>query len=196
MKNEIQSVMMVPKLGLQSPLKFNYAIDNELSKVSSLVNPWNDINRTPGRIELFVKSKDEMKSAYAQIYSNGQVAYQEPTYLNDKTLYYARPLQFLKRCIDAAESVYPIFGYYGEIEVWLNICGLQDVRLEFPIHFHIRGSKNNCQTAMINIQKTIDLRDPDALFAIFKSILEEYCRWFNIAFDDETLSILVTETFP
>ena len=195
-ENEFQSVVLVPKLGLHSRMTFTNTLDNELRKASEVVHYWSDIKRAPYKIELFDKTRDGMKLAFAQITSNGQVTYQEPTHLKETALYYSRPLEFLKRCIEAAEKVYPIFGYHGELEVGLSICGVNNVKLEFPVNFLLRGHGNICEIPMIYIQRTLDLRELDTLPEIFKDILNEYCRWFNISFDDETLAMLIAELYP
>ncbi len=195
-ENEFQSVVLVPKLGLQSRLTFTNTLDSELRKASEMVHYWSDIKRAPYKIELFDKTSDGVKLAFAQITSNGQVTYQEPTYLKENALYYSYPLQFLKRCIEAAEKVYPIFGYHGELEVGLSICGVMNVKLDFPDNFLLRGHGNISETAMIYIQRTFDLREPNKLPEIFKSILNEYCRWFDISFTDEMLAMLIPEAFP
>ena len=195
-ENEYQSVVLAPKLGLQSRLTFTNTLDNELRKASEVVHPWNDIKRAPHKIELFDKTRDGTKLAFAQISSDGRVIYQEPTHLNEKVLYYSRPLKFLKRCIEAAEKVYPIFGYHGEIEVGLSICGVKNVTLEFPPRILLRGGGNISETPMIYIQRTIDLRELDMLHEIFKSIFNEYCRWFDLSWDDDSITMLISELFP
>ncbi len=191
-ENEFQSVVLVPKLGLQSRLTFTNTLDNELRKASDVVHPWTDIKRTPHKIEFFHKTRDGKILAYALIFSDGRVIYQEPIHLNEKALYYSRPLQFLKRCIEAAEKVYPIFGYHGELEVGLTICGVINVKLEFPRHILLRGRGNISETPMIYIQRTIDLRELDRLHEIFKSIFNEYCRCFNLSLDDNMITSLIS----
>ena len=195
-ENEYQSVIIAPKLGLQSRLTFTNTLDNELRKASDGVYLWSDIKRTPHKIELFEKAKDGTKYAFAQLFSDGRVTYQEPTHLNEKALYYSRPLLFLKRCIEAAEKIYPIFGYHGELEVGLTICGVMNVKLEFPRHILLRGRGNISETPMIYIQRTIDLRELDLLHEIFKSVFNEYCRWFNLSWDDSFITMLISELFP
>jgi len=106
------------------------------------------------------------------------------------------PCARVKRCIEAAEKVYPIYGYYGELEVGLTICGVMKVKLEFPSHILLRGRGNISETAMIYIQRTIDLRELDMLHEIFKSIFNEYCRWFNLSWDDDVIMSFISESFP
>jgi hypothetical protein len=195
-ENDFQSVVLAPKLGLQSRLTFNNTLDNDLRKASDVVHHWNDIKRAPHKIEFFSKTRDGMKLAYAQIFSDGRVTYQEPTNLKEKALYYSRPLQFLKRCIEAAEKVYPIFGYHGEIEVGLSINGVNNVKLEFPSRILVREGGNICEIPMIYIQRTIDLRELDMLHEIFKSIFNEYCRWFDLSWDDDTITSFISELYP
>lgn len=195
-ENEFQSIVLVPKLGLQSPLTFTNTLDNELRNASEVVHYWSDIKRAPYKIELFNKTRDGMKLAFAQITSNGQITYQEPTHLNENALYYSYPLQFLKRCIEAAEKVYPIFGYHGELEVGLSINGMKNVKLEFPVFYLLRGGSNISEIPMIYIQRTIDLREPDKLPEIFKSVFNEYCRWFDLSLDENLITSLLSDLNP
>jgi len=195
-ENEFQSVVIAPKLGLQSRLTFTNTLDNELRKASDVVHPWNDIKRAPHKIVLFDKTRDGTKLAFAQIFSDGRVIYQEPTHLNEKFLYYSHPLKFLKRCIEAAEKVYPIFGYHGELEVGLSISGVMNVKLEFNKRILIRGGSNICEIPMIYIQRTIDLRELEKLPELFKSIFNEYCRFFDLSWDDDSITILLSELYP
>jgi len=71
---------------------------------------------------------------------------------------------------------------------------VMNVKLEFPGHILLRGRDNISETAMIYIQRTIDLRELDMLHEIFKSIFNEYCRWFNLSWDDNIITSLISET--
>ena len=192
---EFQSVMLIPILGLQSHLTLNKTLDNELREASKDVDFWNAIKPNPHKVELFHKERDGKIAAYAQIFSDGRVIYQEPTHLKEKALYFSRPLLFLKRCIEAAKNVYPIFGYHGELEVGLTIMGVSNVKLEFPSLFFRRGDYIS-ESSTIYIQRTIDLRELEKLPELFTSIFNEYCRWFGLSLDNNTITSLFSEFFP
>ena len=194
-EEEFQSVVLIPKLGLQSQLTFTKTLDNEIREASKAVHFWNVIKPSPNKVELFNKGKDGIIEAFAQIYTDGRVTYQEPTYLNENALYFSRPLIFLKDCIEAATSVYPILGYHGELEVGLTICGVYKVKIEFPQVFFPRGDYLS-EYEEIYIQRTIDLRELEKLPDLFTSIFNEYFRSFSLALEDNVITKFTSDLYP
>jgi len=193
-ENEFQSVMLVPKLGLQSDLIFTKTLDNALKEASRVVNDWNDIKVSVYKVELFNRSIKGRIRAYAQIFPDGRVTYQEPTYLNEKALDFSHPMLFLKRCIEAAKKVYPIFGYHGELGVGLTICGVLNVKIISPKYRFFRGDFTS-ESNVIHIPRTIDLRELEKLPELFRSIINDYCRSFGLSLESNKITRLISEFY-
>ena len=102
---------------------------------------------------------------------------------------------FLKDCIEAATSVYPILGYHGELEVGLTICGVYKVKIEFPQVFFPRGDYLS-EYEEIYIQRTIDLRELEKLPDLFTSIFNEYFRSFSLALEDNVITKFTSDLYP
>lgn len=192
---EFQSVILIPKLGLQSHLTFTKTLDNELREATKDIHFWNEIKPYPHKVELLGKGTDGKIMAFAQIDTDGRVTYQMPTYLNEKALFFSRPMFFLRECITSAKKIYPIFGYHGELAVGLTISGLKNVKLEFPRLFRF-GRDFIIESPRIHIHRTIDLRELEKLPELFKSIFNEYCRSFGLSLEEDFITRLFSEFYP